>query len=115
MAPFGDCPGGRMSVSPIPQFVRGTIKIVLRLVLLSVAGIAVLLGLLWLDHNRETTLPTPTGAFAVSRTTYVWRDAAQADPRAPTPGTKRELFVWIWYPAAPRQTSQKVDDYLPTP
>ena len=104
-----------MSVRPIPQFVRGTIKIVLGLVLLSVAGIAVLLALLWLDHNKETTLPTPTGAFAVGRTTYVWSDAAQEDRMAPTPGTKRELFVWIWYPAAPRQTSQTVDDYLPTP
>jgi dienelactone hydrolase len=104
-----------MSVSPIPQFVRGTIKIVLGLVLLSVAGIAVLLGLLWLDHNRETTLPTPTGTFAVSRTTYVWKDAAQADPMAPTPGTKRELLAWVWYPAAPRQASQTVDDYLPAP
>jgi len=31
---------------------------------------------------------------------------------APTPGTKRELLVWIWYPAAGRQ-SLVTDDYLP--
>jgi dienelactone hydrolase len=32
---------------------------------------------------------------------------------APQPGTKRELFAWIWYPAAPRKPSQETDDYLP--
>src|ERR1700681_288538 len=83
--------------------------------LFAVVGIAVLLGLLWLDHNRETTLPPPTGPFAVGRTTYAWSDAAQADPLAPQSGTKRELFAWLWYPAAPRQQSQTVDDYLPAP
>jgi dienelactone hydrolase len=33
---------------------------------------------------------------------------------APQPGTKRELFAWIWYPAAPQQVSQRTDDYLPS-
>ena len=83
--------------------------------LFAVVGIAVLLGLLWLDHNRETMLPTPTGPFAVGRTTYAWSDAVQADPLAPPPGTKRELFAWLWYPTAPRQPSQTGDDYLPAP
>lgn len=62
----------------------------------AIAGIAVLLGLLWLDHTRETTLPTPTGPFAVGRTTYVWSDATHADPMAPQPGTKRELLAWMF-------------------
>jgi dienelactone hydrolase len=83
--------------------------------LFSIVGIAVLLGLLWLDHNRETTLPAPTGLFAVGRTMYAWSDAAQLDPLAPQPGTKRELLAWIWYPAAPPRPSQTVDDYLPAP
>jgi predicted dienelactone hydrolase len=91
------------------------IKTMVVVALFAVVGIAVLLGLLWLDHNRETTLPTPTGPFAVGRTTYAWSDAAQADPMAPQPGTKREFLAWIWYPAAPRQPSQTVADYLPAP
>ena len=85
------------------------------LVLMGVLGVTLLLGLLLLDHNRDTTLPTPTGPFAVGRTTYAWSDASQADPLAPQPGTKRELFAWIWYPAAPPQPSQTLDDYLPAP
>jgi dienelactone hydrolase len=91
------------------------IKTMAGVVLFAVVAIAVLLGLMWLDHNRETTLPTPTGPFAVGRTTYVWSDAAQVDPMAPQPDTKRELLAWIWYPAAPRQPSQTTDDYLPAP
>ena len=97
------------------HMVKTVIKIVVVLILLAVIGIAVLLGLLLLDHNRDTTLPTPTGPFAVGRTTYAWSDASQADPLAPQPGTKRELLAWIWYPAAPPQPSQTVDDYLPAP
>jgi dienelactone hydrolase len=91
------------------------IKIMAGVALFAFGGIAVLLGLLWLDHTRETTLPTPTGSFAVGRTTYVWSDAAQLDPLAPQPGTRRELLAWIWYPAAPPRPSQTVDDYLPAP
>jgi predicted dienelactone hydrolase len=91
------------------------IKIVVVVARFAVVAIACLLGLMWLDHNRETTLPTPTGPFAVGRTTYVWSDPAHLDPTAPQPGTKRELLAWIWFPAAPRQQSQTFDDYLPAP
>jgi len=91
------------------------IKIMVGVALFAFVGVAVLLGLLWLDHTRETTLPSPTGPFAVGRTTYVWSDAAQAEPMAPEQGTKRELVAWIWYPAATRPPSQTVDDYLPAP
>src|SRR6202521_5119006 len=83
--------------------------------LFAVVGIALLLGLLWLDHNRETMLPAPTGPFAVGRTTYAWSDAGHVDPLAPQPGTKREILPWIWYPAAPPQPSQTIDDYMPGP
>ncbi len=58
-------------------FVRWLIKAVAGSVLLCVVGITVLLGLLLLDHNRDTTLPTPTGPFAVGRTTYVWNDPSR--------------------------------------
>src|ERR1700724_862612 len=89
------------------------IKILVGVVVFAVVGVAVLLGLLWLDHTRETTLPTPTGPFAVGRITYVWSDPSHPDPLAPQPGTKRQLPAWIWYPAAPPRPSQTVDDYLP--
>ena len=99
----------------IPQYIRRAIQMVIGLALFVVVGIMLLLGVLWLDHRRETTLPTPTGPFAVGRTTYVWSDAAHTDPMAPQPGTHRELLAWIWYPAASRPPSPALADYLPTP
>src|SRR3984893_16286869 len=91
------------------------IKTVVMLALFVVVGVAVLLGLLWLDDTRETTLPTPTGPFAAGRIKDVWSAPTHSDPLAPQPGTKRELLAWIWYPAAPPRPSQTVDDYLPAP
>jgi dienelactone hydrolase len=93
--------------------VRWLLKAVAAAFMLCVLGITVLLGLLLFDHNRDTTLPAPTGPFAVGRTTYAWSDASQADPMAPQPGAKRELLAWIWYPAAPPQQSPTADDYIP--
>jgi predicted dienelactone hydrolase len=91
------------------------IKISVAVALLGVAGIGVLLALLWLDHNRATTLPIPTGPFAVGRVAYAWSEPGQVDLLAPQPGTKRLLLAWVWYPAAPPQPSQTVDEYLPFP
>ena len=91
------------------------VKTMAAVALTAIGGIAVLLGLLWLDHGRETTLPAPTGTFAVGRMTYLWSDPAHSDPLAPQPDTKRELLAWVWYPAAPRQPSQTMADYLPPP
>jgi hypothetical protein len=81
------------------------------LVLCGLAAIPILLGLLWLDHNRDTPLPAPTGSFAVGRLLYDWIDDKTVDARAPQPGTKRELLVWIWYPATVGKSA--VDDYVP--
>ena len=108
---------GRAIIARLSRFrpFRWLMKAVVAVVMLSVLGIAVLLGLLLLDHNRDTTLPTPTGPFAVGRATRAWSNAAQADPLAPQPGTKQELIAWIWYPASASRPSQTVDDYMPAP
>jgi predicted dienelactone hydrolase len=84
------------------------------LVMLAVLGIAALLFSLWVEHRSAITLPAPTGAFAVARATYDWTDDANMDALAPVAGTKRELLVWIWYPAAAGQ-SAATDEYLPAP
>jgi len=83
------------------------------LAMLGVLGVAALLLSLWTEHRSAITLPTPTGAFAVGRAIYDWIDDANVDTLAPVAGTKRELLVWIWYPAAAGQSS--ADDYLPAP
>src|ERR1700730_10353246 len=84
------------------------------LAMLGVLGVAALLVSLWLEHRTEVTLPALTGPFAVGRAFYDWADDQTLDTLAPVPGTKRELLVWIWYPAAPGQSTAP-DDYLPPP
>jgi dienelactone hydrolase len=79
---------------------------------LGFAGIAALLGSLWMEHRSDITLPAPTGPFAVGRAIYDWMDEQTLDTLARAVGTKRELLVWIWYPAEAGQ-SAAVDDYLP--
>ena len=77
-----------------------------------VLGVGALLASLWVERRTEITLPTPTGSLAVGRVTYAWADAAASDTLAPVSGAKRELLVWIWYPAA-AGPSVAPDDYLP--
>jgi predicted dienelactone hydrolase len=81
---------------------------------LGVAGLAALFLSLWLEHRTAVALPAPTGPFAVGRAIYDWVDDGTLDSLAPAAGTKRELLVWIWYPAA-AGPSDAIDDYLPAP
>jgi predicted dienelactone hydrolase len=81
------------------------------LVLSGVTGVLFLGAWLGIEHLTPTSLPQPTGPFAVGRTVDDWVDQAAVDALAPVAGTKRELLVWAWYPATPGSAS--VDDYLP--
>ena len=83
--------------------------------MLGVLGAGVLFLSLWLEHRTAITLPAPTGPFAVGRAMYAWADDATPDTLAPVSGAKRELVVWIWYPAEPGQPAATMDDYLPAP
>jgi pimeloyl-ACP methyl ester carboxylesterase len=82
------------------------------LALLGVLGIGALFTFLWLEQRSAATLPTPTGQFAVGRAIQDWTDSLTSDTLAPVPGAKRELLVWMWYPAA-AGTSAAVDEHLP--
>ncbi len=81
--------------------------------LLAASAIALLLGLLWVDHRQETLLPEPTGPFAVGRTFRAWVRQEMPDRRTSLPGEGREVLAWIWYPAAPGLPAPGRADYLP--
>jgi hypothetical protein len=68
---------------------------------LGVLAVGAFFASLWIEHRSDIELPAPTGPFAVGREIGDW-----------FPGTKRELLVWIWYPAAAGPSSA-VDDYVP--
>ena len=93
---------------------RRILKGVVVVAALGVLGIVALLVSLRLEHGMPTTLPPPTGSFAVGRTIQTWRDDA-TDSLAPVPGRKRELLVWIWYPSDAGQSPGATADYVPSP
>lgn len=68
------------------------------IVVLGFSAVVIVAGLLWWEHARTTVLPQPTGPYAVGREEREWADASRADPLAESPGVKRELSIWIWYP-----------------
>jgi hypothetical protein len=91
--------------------IRRILKGIVALVFLGLFGFSALLMSLWLEHRSEIALPKPTGQVAVGRTLYDWVDDQALDPLAPA-GTKRELLVWVWYPAA-ALSSEKIAEYVP--
>src|SRR6185295_7987167 len=83
--------------------------------LLILSGGLTLAGLvLWIsvEHRTEVTLPAPSGPFLVGRVVYDWAGDT-TDPLAPAPGARRELLVWMWYPA--ENGGSGTSDYFPAP
>jgi hypothetical protein len=74
---------------------RITIRIIVKSVLIGLILLAIIIGLMYLDSHKDTALPTPSGPFAVGRTSFAWKDSTQLDSMATEPGTKRELIAWI--------------------
>ena len=95
------------------RLVTWVFKSIATLALIGVLGIVVLLCLLRIEHNTQTSLPTPTGPFSVGRTSFAWIDDTHIDALAPIPETHRELVVWIWYPAADAPLAAATEDYFP--
>jgi hypothetical protein len=59
-------------------------------------------------------LPAPTGRFPVGRVSYDWLDPTRAEVYASDVRARRELVVWIWYPAASVADLEPAA-YLPAP
>jgi dienelactone hydrolase len=83
----------------VMRLLKKLAKVFAGLLLLVILGICLLLGFFWVEHKSAVTLPTPTGKYPIGRVEYDWVDSARTDSLALTPGVKRELTVWIWYPA----------------
>jgi len=64
------------------------------------------------ELSSQMALPEPSGRFPVGRVNFDWIDESRIDPLSPQVGTKRELTVWIWYPASTNKSSTP-SDYIP--
>jgi dienelactone hydrolase len=57
-------------------------------------------------------LPAPTGRHGVGRLSLEWVDPSRAEVYSSDPQDRRELVVWVWYPAAPDPDADRAA-YLP--
>lgn len=57
-------------------------------------------------------LPAPTGPYGVGRTSFDWVDLARDEPFSEELADRRELAVWVWYPAETAPATAAAD-YLP--
>src|SRR5262245_28533080 len=57
----------------------------------------------------QAFLPTPAGTYGVGRTQFDWKDESRPDIKSADPNAKRELTVWLWYPASPRSDAQPAE------
>jgi dienelactone hydrolase len=69
---------------------------------------AAALPAIWIEWSIAFpgSLPSPTGPHSVGRMEFDWVDESRADPLA-SPGSKRELDVFIWYPAEHAASGQR--------
>lgn len=86
-----------------------------RLLGLIVVGLALLIVAMWIDHLAPTTLPYPTGDFAVGRASFDWVDGSQSSEPVLASEGRRELMVWIWFPTGPASSMATSSEYLPLP
>lgn len=93
----------------LPVWIR---RLLLWVTILLILGLMAGTAWIWQQHNRPVTLPLPLGQFPVGRVAYDWTDPTRVETLASEPGQKRELTVWIWYPAAPA-VNKTAAPYLP--
>jgi hypothetical protein len=48
----------------------------------------------------QSPLLTPTGGYKIGRTLFEWVDKSREESE--NPGNRREVIVWVWYPASPQ-------------
>ena len=80
---------------------------------LGAGSVLVLVGWLFVTSGQTIDLPRPSGPFAVGRASFDWIDTKREDTLAPRSGTRRELMVWIWYPATAAKARPAA--YMPEP
>lgn len=69
-------------------------------------GLFILVVHIQLAAAQTVNLPTPTGTFGVGRRIIRWIDASRAETMSSRPNEKREVVIWLWYPAATTSDSK---------
>src|SRR5262245_61831068 len=64
------------------------------------------------NSGIKAELPAPTGQSPVGRIAYHWTDSSRTEPFSTANGAKREVMVYVWYPAN-AQPNASTFPYLP--
>ena len=60
------------------------------------------------------SLPAPTGTYGVGRVSYTLTDESRPESLSTTPGARRKIMVFVWYPTDRKTTEgMKAVPYLP--
>ena len=65
-----------------------------------------------MSNATPEPLPDPTGPHAIGRVSYEWVDQDRAEIYSADAEDRRELVVWVWYPAAAEAGARRAE-YLP--
>jgi dienelactone hydrolase len=76
-------------------------RVILTLVGLGLLVVVAFVLLVLVGRNKTVVLPTPSGPYAVGRVSFDWVDDSRVETFAQDQNAKRELMVWLWYPAEP--------------
>lgn len=95
------------------SWMKRALWILLILLLLFVLTISMSVTFVEIRRHQTLVLPAPTGPYAVGRIEYDWTDQSRPDPLVPLSSMKRELVVWVWYPAL-REPGAVIAPYLPS-
>lgn len=82
------------------KLIRQLIKYLFRIFLIGVAIVALVLIFFMIEIKSDIELPKPTGNYQVGRLALHVTDTSRIDSLSQQPYSKRELIVWIWYPAS---------------
>ncbi len=94
------------------KLLKRMLKVIAGIILLGAVFVISLVVYIAGAYHQPLVLPSPTGPYSVGRTVYDWVDHQRIDPLSDTANRKRELLIWIWYPAKVGSPAQRAP-YLP--
>lgn len=95
------------------KFIKQLFKLSLYSFLTILGFVFIALLSFWLELKTNMTLPAPTGKYQVGRMAMHLIDSSRVDSLPSQLFTKRELLVWVWYPASAIATDSLVN-YIPS-
>lgn len=95
------------------KFIKQLFKVFLYGVLTIFGIVMIAIFSFWVELKTNKTIPAPTGKYQVGRMALHLIDSSRIDNLSPQPFSKRELLVWIWYPATVTSTDSLVE-YIPS-